>query len=85
MSETGRQNLWSMLNTALLVLLTVTGFFVVRWMNEIEDKLKGVVSDISSINTQIQALKSDRDYEKGRINGIREAIESRRERDEPNR
>ena len=78
MSEQGKQNLWSMLNTALLVLLTVTGFFVVRWMNDIEDKLKGVVSDISSINSQIQSLKSDRDYEKGRINGIREAMEARR-------
>jgi hypothetical protein len=77
MTDGARQNIWSMLNTVLLVLLTITGFFVVRWMNEIEDKLKGVVTDISAINSEIRSLKSDRDYEKGRMQGIKEALEAR--------
>jgi hypothetical protein len=78
MSDGTKQNLWSMLNTALLILITITGFFVVRWMNEIEAKLKGVVTDISAINSEIRSLKSDRDYEKGRMQGIKEALEARR-------
>jgi len=71
------QNIWSMVNTALLLFITITGFFVVRWMNGIEEKLKGVVTDISGINAEIRALKSDRDYEKGRMQGIKEALEAR--------
>lgn len=84
MSEGTKQNLWSIANTLLLVVVAIVGSFIVRWMNGMESRLDGVVDSVSGIRLEIQALRSEREYEKGRMAGIKEALEAaERVRGEP--
>lgn len=78
MSMNGKPNWWAAINTLALVVISVLGFFARYWMASVDIRLTETVNEIRRLNNEIRDMQHDKMYEKGRMAGIKEALEAQK-------